>query len=838
MPHSHRFGRAELRPTERQLLVDGSPAVLGSRAFDLLLALVDRRERLVSKNELLEVVWPGLVVEENNLAVQISTLRKILGPQAIVTVPGRGYRFALPLHDAAVPESPAPAADAPRSAMPPLPSLAAPLIGRDDDLASLQRALRQACVVTVVGAGGVGKTTLALAAAHAVQATYRDGAAWADLSQAVDAARLPASVAQAVGLAAGAADDPLPALTEALKPLELLLVLDNAEHLLGAVGRFVRGVMSAAPGVQLLVTSQAALKVDGERVFRLGALPLPETGAAVGEALRCGAVALFVDRAIAADRRFALTDDNVAAVATTCRRLDGVPLAIKLAAARLPLLGLGGLAARLGDRLKLLADPGRDAPPRQQTLRAALDWSHGLLGAAEQAVLRRLAVFVGGFTLELAAAVARDDTLDEWQVLDALGELVDRSLVAMDAGDVPRYRLLDTVRDYAAAKLDAAGEASATRLRHAEARAAQMEAAYDAYWARPDGVWLDAYAPEIDNLRSVLDWSTAQRSDLALRLIASASVLFLLLGQSPEARRRFAALEAVVDAHAPDAVAARYWLERSRIHWGVSNAAMLAQAQKAAALYRAIGERRGLYLALRCIAGSDALSGDEASALLDDMRGLEVPDWPPRLRAQRLLAESGVLAAAGRANEARAVSQALVALASAAGLPSVASAARSGLAGAHLMLGEPDEALRCARAILDEPAARRGNFVLHALGVVAEVHLAHGRLAEARHATAELIAALRSRDWEWAGLYADRFALLAIGEGRAAAAACLIGHADRARREAGVRDAAATPARARAMPAVEAALDASAIARLMAEGARMDADHVCALALEAPRTSC
>ena len=544
-------------------------------------------------------------------------------------------------------------------------------------------------------------------------------------------------------------------------------------------------------------------------------------------------MALFAERAQAADRRFALTGSNVETVIALCRALDGVPLAIKLAAARLPLFGLQGLAARLGDCLHLLRGGERGTPARQQTLLAALDWSHGLLEPAAQAVFRRLGVFAGGFPLGMAGAVAGDEALDEWAVIDTLGSLVDRSLMAVEGGEEPRYRLLEAVRDYARLRLDAAGETHAVQGRHAHATAALVDAAYEAYWMQPDRAWLDRYAPDLDNVRTALDWATRCEPPLGLRLIGGASVLFMLLGQAPEARRRQAALDAQAQAAEPGRCTARYWLERSRLHWGVANDAMHRYATLALAQSRAAGDQRGVYLALRCITGSDVEHADAAHAALAEMASLEQPDWPPRLRGQRLLAEVGVLRAARRMEEACEVSSALLAMATHAGVDSLATAALAGLAGIRLALGQTDEALRCARELIADPRARRGNFVLHAFGTIATAHLMTGDLAPARQAVASFIAASRGRDWEWLGLYAHVFAWLAACEGRAADAARLVGHAEEAVRRVGVQGPVSTCARTQALSLIEPALGAATLGSLKAEGARLDQASVGALALAA-----
>jgi predicted ATPase/DNA-binding winged helix-turn-helix (wHTH) protein len=830
VPHCYRFGRVEVRPAERLLLVDGHSVVLGSRAFDMLIALVEHRDRLVTKSELLDLAWPGLVVEENNLAVQVVALRKALGPQAIATVPGRGYRFAMALDDApAAAAAPAPTAEPSVAAVPPLPVPASSLLGRDDDLAALDPLLQTSRLVTIVGAGGIGKTSLALAVAHARRPAHRDGAAWVDLAQITDPALVAAAAAQAVGLPLSGRDDPLPALVEAFKPMKILLVLDNAEHLLPAVQRFVTALRSSAAGVTLLVTSQAALKLDGERLFRLGPLSVPDAGTAADVALAHGAVALFVDRAQAADRRFALTGANVDAVSGLCRQLDGMALAIKLAAARLPLLGIDGLSARLGDRLRLLSGGGPDVPTRQQTLRAALEWSCGLLGTVEQTVFRRLGVFVGGFALEHACAVAGGDGLDDWAVIDALGELVDRSLVAANAAETPRYRLLESAREFACLKLDASAERDAIQRRHAEATVSMMEAGYEAHWAMADKPWLDAYGAEIDNVRAALEWSMQHAPELAIRLAGASGFLFLLSGQAGEARRRFAALEPAAAACKADGPVSRYWLERARFSWGVSHTLMREHALEAVRRYRLAGDTRGLYLALRCAAAPGVVAGNDTDAMLAEMTALENPGWPPRLRAQRLLAEVSVLQRSGRLVEAHAALDRFLPFATAAGLDAFVLVALSGLARIHLALGDLGQAMRCARDLVSAPGARRGNFVLHGLGTIAEALLLQGQVGEARSTIAGLVAESRRRDWEWFGSYGDVFALLAAREGRVDAAARLIGYAA-AFEGVDERDPR-SPARTTARAAVEAVLDATALQRLTAEGSRLDIEAVCRLTL-------
>ena len=434
-PH-YRFDRFELNPAERSLLLEGQPAVLGARAFDVLMALVERRGRVVSKEEILEAAWPGLVVEENNLAVQISTLRKLLGPRLIATVAGRGYQFAGQLIEAGTAPA-APAAEARTQ-----------LIGRESELEALTAMLAEHRLVTLVGAGGIGKTSLA----EAWRQEHGSGqVTWVELATLVDAPGAPRALPQAVAAALGVPVGELPA---ALAAQPQTLVLDNAEPLADAVAHWAQAALAAAPRLRLLVTSQVPLRLQVEHVYRIGALPLPDERVSPAQALGFGAVALFVERARASDPQFALTPSNVGTVAEICRRLDGVPLALELAAARVGALGLGALAAALDERFRVLGGGSRAAPARQRTLRAALEWSYGLLDAETQALLRCLGGFGSGFTLQDAqqAAAAAMPPIDAWAVLAALGALVENSLVNVEnveGGDTPSYQLPESTRLFA-----------------------------------------------------------------------------------------------------------------------------------------------------------------------------------------------------------------------------------------------------------------------------------------------------------------------------------------------------------------------------------------------------
>jgi len=521
-----------LSPSQRQLLRAGAPLKLGGRAFDVLAALVERRDRVVSKGELMDLAWPRLVVEENNLQVQIVALRKLLGHPAIATIPGRGYRFTLPIMEdggdppAARAESPT---RAPANGAGNLPVEAPGLIGRGDDLRHLVDLMDRFRLVTVVGAAGVGKTRLAQAAAVQRAASVPDGAWWVDLAPLADGSRVPDAVAVALGLSLGASTDATLTVAMALRDKSPLLVLDNAEHLLEGVAVLVTRLRAALPGLRALVTSQEPLRIDDECVYRPDPLSLPD-GDAPEHIVASGAVSLFVARAKAADRLFDLRPDNQALVAEICRRLDGIPLAIELAAARLPLLGLEGLRDKLDQRFHVLTVGNRASLHRHQTLRAALEWSHRLLSAAEQAVLRRLAVFVGGFTLEAAQHLAEDEAgIDRWDALEHLGALVDKSLVVAEGESSPRYRFLESTRLFALERLIESGEVNAVRARHRDWFLLLAESCLPTLLAGDSSRTFARLDLERDNLLAALAWApSGDDAQPGLRLAAATHYYWFL----------------------------------------------------------------------------------------------------------------------------------------------------------------------------------------------------------------------------------------------------------------------------------------------------------------------
>ena len=468
------FGPFRLVPTQRLLLEDDNPVRVGSRALDILTALVERPGELVGKHELMARVWRGTFVEEGNLKFQVGALRRALGDgrggrRYIATSAGQGYRFVAPVSVAQAPAAAALPA-APTRQNHNLPQQLTRLIGRADAVSRIVARLQRHRLLSIVGPGGIGKTSVAIAVAEASVNTYEHGVWFVDLAPLADARLVPSAVAQVLGFDIRS-DDPVPGLVGALRDRRLVLVLDNCEHVIEAAATLAVAILRGAADVHILATSREPLRVEGEYVQRLPPLssgfPSDHLGAA--EALAFPAVELFVERAAERLGEFELTDENAPIVAEICLKLDGIPLAIELAAARVETFGVRGLATHLDDRFRLLTSGRRSGPPRHRTLRAALDWSYDVLSEPERAVLRRLGIFMGGFTLDAACAVVADPGLLKGDVIDAVAELVEKSLAVVETTETePRLRLLETTRAYALERLAESGEWEAVAHRHAD----------------------------------------------------------------------------------------------------------------------------------------------------------------------------------------------------------------------------------------------------------------------------------------------------------------------------------------------------------------------------------
>lgn len=533
-PAIFRFGDFLLDPQRRSLTRDGKPVELGSRSFDLLVVLVRARGQVVSKNQILDEVWPNLTVDETNLRFQISRLRKELSEspaegEYIKSVAGRGYVFVAPVTVQSPPDHAGEVRNPEVQAR--IPTRVKLLFGREENLDRLHDLLLQARFVSIVGSAGLGKTTTAIELAHRLSDRFGGNIFFADLGL-VDS---PDGVLPAIAGAAGfsfASGDMLRGLVTFLERRQALLILDCCEHVLDAVSEIAATLYRESPSVFILATSREPLRALGENVYNLPPLMLPATKpqeVTAAQAMLSPTVQLFMTRANECGYGGHLEDEDALALVNICHRLEGNPLAIELAASRVKMYGFTGLLEVLDKRL-FLSWPGLRHDPRHATLSAALDWSFALLSEHEQRILTRLSIFVGSFTLEAAAAICRDLADDQWAVARVIEELADKSLLSTQRGSrALRYRLLDITRIYAEVKLQESGERDHVALCHARYFLSVLQARHTEI---EQNAWEVLEAGLLSNIRTALEWcfSTGENSELGIELAALASRLFIERG--------------------------------------------------------------------------------------------------------------------------------------------------------------------------------------------------------------------------------------------------------------------------------------------------------------------
>ena len=532
-----RIGRFELDPEMRTLNCGAARVHIGARAFDVLTLLATARGRLVTKDELIRHVWPDTIVEENNLQVHLSAVRKALGADRdlIVTLTGRGYLLVGRPADA-TPIAMAEAADAQRQRQcvaENLPLHVGELFGRDAVIQEIADILQQARAVTLVGAGGIGKTCLATVVARHVADRFADGVHFAGLAAHSDEAAVLSAVAAACGFVFAGGTVTAARIVAALAGKHCLLVLDNAEHVIDVVADLTEVLTRHSPTLRVLTTSREPLRVAAELVFQVQPLDVPLIDAQCHEVLAHSAVRLFLHRARTLQPRFADDAASVSLVGEVCRRLDGIPLAIELAAARAATLGIDGLHRRLDERLTMLTGGRRTALPRHQSLHATFDWSYALLTPVARAVFRRLSQFTNGFLIEEACAVAVDDEISPTLVMTSVGELAEKSLLRVELeGTLTRYRLPESTRAYAKEKLYDEGEAqrvAATHARWLQQRFSQ-QGTLAAYVKTGDT--LDGLRDALDDARCALDWAFSPDGDDRLGIELTGALVEALLAWS------------------------------------------------------------------------------------------------------------------------------------------------------------------------------------------------------------------------------------------------------------------------------------------------------------------
>ena len=816
----------------------GVPMALGSRGVAVLRTLVERPHEYVAKGSIIDAAWPGVVVEESNLAVQISAIRRVLaraagGEHWIETLARRGYRFVGPV--AVIRNYKEQESGAQRSNLPqPLTSF----IGRERELVEIKRLLPGKRLLTLVGVGGIGKTRLTLQVAAEVADAYRDGVWFVEFGCIRDPLLVPTSVAQVLAVQERAGVSLAETLCTYLKGRQSLLILDNCEHVLDACARLAGTVLRSATEVTIIATSREPLQVAGEQTYPVQPLALPEPTASAEAMWDSEAVHLFVERVRRQLPDFEPTPARAPIVAELCIHLDGIPLALELAAARTRSLSVEQINSRLHDRFKLLTGGNRMALPRQQTLRAMLDWSHDLLAEDERVVLRRLAIFPGSFTLEAAAAVVADAAIDEFAVIDLLSQLVARSLVIADTTDRgARYRLLETTRAYSLEKLVEAEDIDAIRRRHARHFRDLFEHASDDWLRMSDADWRVIYPGELDNVRAALDWASADSGDSAIgtALAGASGPIWLELSLAGEGRRRLEAAIARMESHVPELDQGRIWLWLGWLRFGAPVEAVAALEQ-AIERYRRLTDPSALGLLLGWLGRVSVFMGrfEQAAAAFAEALPLLEKAGLPKALGSHFEGFGFLKLRTGDLDSARGYFESALALYRDAGAESSALTMLLNIADMTWALGDLDAALSTivdAVARLRKSPLAKKHVLGNALTNLAGVHTERGEIIEALAAAREGLPLRKDAGYGWVAL--DHLGVRAVLAGHSENAARLAGYADwtyTAKKSSRQPNEARARERLRAL--LRAKLVPNELERLLAEGAAMSEDEAVRLALE------
>ncbi len=831
------FGRFTLDPVARSLSADGAPVPLGTTDLRLLTALVERAGETIAKDELIRLVWGRAPVSDNALYVHINALRKALGDDWIVNKQGRGYRFVASALQAE-PTTPPPRVE-PRPGN--LPSLwsgsgargPTRLIGRREHLRIVSDLLMQGRLVTLTGPGGVGKTRLALQAAG--EAHFTHGVWLVELATLNNADLVPSAIASALGAKIGSSATPLEALCRFLAKKSLLLVLDNCEHVIAAAARTSEALLSAAPDLRILATSREPLSCSGEQIMDVPPLAVPTEIEMPPDLMRgVAAVDLFIERAIQADANYSIGDKELATVARICRCVDGLPLAIEMVAAWAGPLGLETLDGKVAGSLKAWLCARSTAPSRHYTLRATLEWSHGLLTLAQRAVLHRLAVFAGNFSMQAAEAVASDSAIPKEQVFEHVANLIRKSMIAVVPGSWPqRFRLLETTRAFMLEELAASADGDATRQRHASYVLGVLEKGLSDFEATGDAVWLERYSPMLDDVRAAIDWAANQDGDDVVALAGASWPLWRELSLRPEGRQRLSAAATRLHPGTPPAIAARLHQGLAEMLFNTDAAGTREELERALVLYRELGDHVNVGGALSHLAYWSLSNNrpQEAQELIREALDLLQPAGGLRTLANAYSLQLCIECILGRFEAAHAAGENAVRLCEMAGNHRSALVVRANLVQLLLESGDIDGAILAGRSVTMRLRNTRHSEVRgFALGVLAVALMARDELDEAMSAAREAAPLLRD-DGALYWLF-DHFALYSGLVGRSKDAALLAGYADAVYRRVGrQREPMGCNAVERLVTLLRETLPAEEIHQLGELGARLSEDQALSLAL-------
>lgn len=712
------FGPFALRQAARILEKSGRKVLIGDRAFDILCALIQHHNEVLSVAQIKDAVWQGVHVEDGVIRVHISALRKALGNDRIKNVAGRGYCFSGELVAQA---SKVPTPDLfYRDKLRRPPSFPLRLIGRDTVVEQVVERLRSNRFVTIVGPGGVGKTTLSLVVSKTLKTDFEDAVCFVDLSPLKDGALVTSTIAISLGLSVSS-DDPSSNLLKFIRDKKLLIVIDNCEHVLDDAAPIIEQIFAAAPGVHILATSREALRVAGENLLRVGPLEIPPDDMPItaGDVLRFSAMELFIERAVAAGAPPTLTDDDATLIADICRKVDGLPLAIELAAARCDTYSLHELHGALDDRVKLLWKGRRTAPTRHQTLDALIDWSFTLLQTTERSVLAAISTFQGAFRLRAAEAVAGPLCESSATFRISFQHLVASSLVSMDnTGSEPRYRLLDATRAYSSLKLEDSPFKLATKQRYVEYLLKAVKEADEAWRDQTPDAWISAHGAYIYDVRSALSWASspsASEADMlaGVRLAAHSSTIWFQLSLTSEYLKQLLTALASLDKINSTLRAERMLIciSLGYVAWHTTGrpTEMIRYFGEASEIAEELDDVPSRLLALWGLWRATSIAGDEPSALkiADRHANLVDPEANPHDYLTNLRMKALSLHWLGEQREAAAFAEEMRSKQStvSSGWPGILLDAKvtgdSLISRVYWLQGKPDQALRLAEETAD-----------------------------------------------------------------------------------------------------------------------------------------